>query len=315
MILDRFLFFFLMIRRPPRSTLFPYTTLFRSPTPAVEAEPSTQAPAPSATVPAPPATASPGPLAGSSTQAPVAALPPARRRERPGGADRTHRRSRSQPRPARDAEALALLPGDAGRQAGGLDDRYPHPDLGEVSRHATDRLIPAPLPDDGDRRRRLRPGASRDRRGPRHQSAGRVMAGLARDRAGLHAGTLRYPRGRDVRGHRPPHPGDRIAHAGRGSGALQRDRPLAGIPDSHALGRRARPQARPGRPSLPGNTPARQRFDLANVRKSAISVPDDHADPVSPLAFHRRGHLDADPLRLRARVPARCDAAAARPRG
>src|SRR6266487_5473839 len=28
-----FLFFFLMIRRPPRSTLFPYTTLFRSPPP------------------------------------------------------------------------------------------------------------------------------------------------------------------------------------------------------------------------------------------------------------------------------------------
>src|SRR2546430_10782125 len=27
----RCLFFFLMIRRPPRSTLFPYTTLFRSP--------------------------------------------------------------------------------------------------------------------------------------------------------------------------------------------------------------------------------------------------------------------------------------------
>src|SRR6266542_7010337 len=26
-----FLFFFLMIRRPPRSTLFPYTTLFRAP--------------------------------------------------------------------------------------------------------------------------------------------------------------------------------------------------------------------------------------------------------------------------------------------
>src|SRR3712207_8688771 len=26
--------FFLMIRRPPRSTLFPYTTLFRSPSPA-----------------------------------------------------------------------------------------------------------------------------------------------------------------------------------------------------------------------------------------------------------------------------------------
>src|SRR6266403_3213179 len=29
-LLVRFLFFFLMIRRPPRSTLFPYTTLFRS---------------------------------------------------------------------------------------------------------------------------------------------------------------------------------------------------------------------------------------------------------------------------------------------
>src|SRR6478735_11996747 len=29
-------FFFLMIRRPPRSTLFPYTTLFRSPPAAVD---------------------------------------------------------------------------------------------------------------------------------------------------------------------------------------------------------------------------------------------------------------------------------------
>src|SRR3712207_7014086 len=28
--MDPVLFFFLMIRRPPRSTLFPYTTLFRS---------------------------------------------------------------------------------------------------------------------------------------------------------------------------------------------------------------------------------------------------------------------------------------------
>src|ERR1041384_8580042 len=27
---QRYIFFFLMIRRPPRSTLFPYTTLFRS---------------------------------------------------------------------------------------------------------------------------------------------------------------------------------------------------------------------------------------------------------------------------------------------
>src|SRR2546430_14382292 len=30
-------FFFLMIRRPPRSTLFPYTTLFRSPQARAEA--------------------------------------------------------------------------------------------------------------------------------------------------------------------------------------------------------------------------------------------------------------------------------------
>src|SRR2546422_11270059 len=30
-ILTSHFFFFLMIRRPPRSTLFPYTTLFRSP--------------------------------------------------------------------------------------------------------------------------------------------------------------------------------------------------------------------------------------------------------------------------------------------
>src|SRR5579875_4009174 len=32
--ISRFFFFFLMIRRPPRSTLFPYTTLFRSRSPA-----------------------------------------------------------------------------------------------------------------------------------------------------------------------------------------------------------------------------------------------------------------------------------------
>src|SRR2546430_5028633 len=32
--------FFLMIRRPPRSTLFPYTTLFRSPPAALPAHPA-----------------------------------------------------------------------------------------------------------------------------------------------------------------------------------------------------------------------------------------------------------------------------------
>src|SRR6266478_7344419 len=35
------LFFFLMIRRPPRSTLFPYTTLFRSRSGALSAGPGT----------------------------------------------------------------------------------------------------------------------------------------------------------------------------------------------------------------------------------------------------------------------------------
>src|SRR5260370_31540735 len=33
--------FFLMIRRPPRSTLFPYTTLFRSPSASAASRPST----------------------------------------------------------------------------------------------------------------------------------------------------------------------------------------------------------------------------------------------------------------------------------
>src|SRR5687767_16040223 len=33
-IFHTYFFFFLMIRRPPRSTLFPYTTLFRSPPPS-----------------------------------------------------------------------------------------------------------------------------------------------------------------------------------------------------------------------------------------------------------------------------------------
>src|SRR5580698_11083912 len=40
-----FFFFFLMIRRPPRSTLFPYTTLFRSPPASAPAErPAPRAP-------------------------------------------------------------------------------------------------------------------------------------------------------------------------------------------------------------------------------------------------------------------------------
>src|SRR5260370_18150849 len=38
-------FFFLMIRRPPRSTLFPYTTLFRSDNIVIMGAPSQEAPA------------------------------------------------------------------------------------------------------------------------------------------------------------------------------------------------------------------------------------------------------------------------------
>src|SRR2546422_7633461 len=44
-LLFSFLFFFLMIRRPPRSTLFPYTTLFRS-----GAQPSARGASPSLNV-------------------------------------------------------------------------------------------------------------------------------------------------------------------------------------------------------------------------------------------------------------------------
>lgn len=88
---------------PPRPTPPPVETRVeapRDPTPAVEALPSTQAPAPSATVPAPPATASPGPIAGPSTQAPVAALPPARGAEGPpGGTDTMSARAIYKPMP------------------------------------------------------------------------------------------------------------------------------------------------------------------------------------------------------------------------
>src|SRR5256885_10181398 len=45
-------FFFLMIRRPPRSTLFPYTTLFRSKMPVPVAQPQAD-PAPQAAPPPP----------------------------------------------------------------------------------------------------------------------------------------------------------------------------------------------------------------------------------------------------------------------
>src|SRR5436309_10980653 len=44
-------FFFLMIRRPPRSTLFPYTTLFRSITPSLLIAPANGGSPPSAAAP------------------------------------------------------------------------------------------------------------------------------------------------------------------------------------------------------------------------------------------------------------------------
>src|SRR5256886_9615680 len=46
-------FFFLMIRRPPRSTLFPYTTLFRSPLDEVDGLRALRAPARRDVVPRP----------------------------------------------------------------------------------------------------------------------------------------------------------------------------------------------------------------------------------------------------------------------
>src|ERR1039458_10797855 len=36
LVISFLVFFFLMIRRPPRSTLFPYTTLFRSPADVIQ---------------------------------------------------------------------------------------------------------------------------------------------------------------------------------------------------------------------------------------------------------------------------------------
>src|SRR2546425_10848320 len=50
------MFFFLMIRRPPRSTLFPYTTLFRSPRRGRRtSQPAPPAPPAPPVPPAPPA--------------------------------------------------------------------------------------------------------------------------------------------------------------------------------------------------------------------------------------------------------------------
>src|SRR5438093_11730743 len=60
-----FLFFFLLIRRPPRSTLFPYTTLFRS-CPARDVAASTAAAAAPARTRAGALTASPGARAAAS---------------------------------------------------------------------------------------------------------------------------------------------------------------------------------------------------------------------------------------------------------
>src|SRR2546429_7166198 len=60
-------FFFLMIRRPPRSTLFPYTTLFRSERPTTSRKTSARAPSRSsqrAWIARGSVTLDPGPLGG-----------------------------------------------------------------------------------------------------------------------------------------------------------------------------------------------------------------------------------------------------------
>ena len=49
-----------------------------------------------------------------------------------GGADRAHERADPQSELARDAAHLAVLSGAGGRATRGVDDRDPHPDLGEV---------------------------------------------------------------------------------------------------------------------------------------------------------------------------------------
>ena len=89
---------------PP--TARPAAPPVRKPPPTRRPEPSPPRPTPPpvetriATVPAPPATASPGPLAGSSTQAPVAALPPVRGPEGPpGGTDTMSARAIYKPMP------------------------------------------------------------------------------------------------------------------------------------------------------------------------------------------------------------------------
>src|SRR5438477_4258143 len=51
--LSFYFFFFLMIRRPPRSTLFPYTTLFRSLAPVTEDEDASAQPSNELTRPRP----------------------------------------------------------------------------------------------------------------------------------------------------------------------------------------------------------------------------------------------------------------------
>src|SRR2546430_10091439 len=68
-------FFFLMIRRPPRSTLFPYTTLFRSiPTSSAAISPTCHGDGPIVTIRPPPI----GPPASAASSA---ATPPVRSEE------------------------------------------------------------------------------------------------------------------------------------------------------------------------------------------------------------------------------------------
>src|SRR5215469_7882442 len=142
----RLFFFFLMIRRPPRSTLFPYTTLFRS-----EAEPATALRAP-ALLHLPrrlrhlPVQLRPRRLAHARRSRRQRALLPA-----PVGARRFHPAHR-RPRPVRARRAMPTMSRTAA--PANADQQLPllRPRPGTV----VTRLVPPPLPGVNRLRNRIR---------------------------------------------------------------------------------------------------------------------------------------------------------------
>src|SRR5216684_3519120 len=193
-------FFFLMIRRPPRSTLFPYTTLFRALEPALAGE---QPGRPSAVGGLAPADG--GPVRGAGRGAAQPARRTARHLARPRGRvvpDRAPRRRRApglaaEARPRRGS--LAARPGSGMGRAGGAPlFRLPGRDRMAV---AAQRALRAGF-------RAARPGAAAS--GPR---AARRLAAFARRRHGAVRGGNRgeehprvRPRGRPLRRRARTHP-------------------------------------------------------------------------------------------------------------